>query len=165
MGESQQDRAALLCQLAALQPHPESVPLNLLVRVPGTPLADAEPFDTLAFIRWIAVARIMMPGSYLRLSAGRQSLDESAQALAFLAGANSIFYGDRLLTTANAQMTKDQALLQKLGINRSHVAAVTDETTHEAALVDLLESASADFYDAAGPHPDTARSLPCGMKL
>ena len=101
MGESEDDRAGLIATLASLPDHPESVPINALVRVEGTPLADAAPLDALDFVRTIAVARIAMPKSMVRLSAGREEMSDEAQALAFLAGANSIFYGPRLLTTPN----------------------------------------------------------------
>ncbi|MGP9644551.1 MULTISPECIES: biotin synthase BioB [unclassified Halomonas] len=117
MGEGAQDRSALLQQLAKLSPHPESVPINMLVKVPGTPLENVEDLDPLEFIRAIAVARIMMPQSHVRLSAGREQMSESTQALAFLAGANSIFYGDKLLTTSNPQATRDRALFAKLGLH------------------------------------------------
>ncbi|RUR39494.1 biotin synthase BioB [Vreelandella populi] len=117
MGEGAQDRSALLQQLAQLNPHPESVPINMLVKVPGTPLENVEDLDPIEFIRAIAVARIMMPQSHVRLSAGREQMSESTQALAFLAGANSIFYGDKLLTTGNPQAARDRALFAKLGLH------------------------------------------------
>ena len=107
MGESLDDRANLLIQLANLPEHPESVPINMLVKVAGTPLENAEDIDPFDFIRMLAVARIMMPQSHVRLSAGREAMNEQMQALAFFAGANSIFYGDKLLTTANPQADKD----------------------------------------------------------
>lgn len=116
MGEAEQDRAGLLLTLANLPEHPESVPINMLVKVEGTPLADAPDLDPFEFIRTIAVARIMMPKSHVRLSAGRETMNEQTQALAFLAGANSIFYGEKLLTTANPEADKDRALFAKLGI-------------------------------------------------
>jgi biotin synthase len=116
MGESRQDRAGLIAQLAALDPQPESVPINNLVQVPGTPLEGVEAIDPFEFVRTIAVARITMPRSMVRLSAGREQMDEALQALCFLAGANSIFYGDRLLTTANPQAERDRALMQRLGL-------------------------------------------------
>ena len=115
MGESPVHRAGLIAQIANLDPYPESVPINSLVRVPGTPLADAPPIDPLDFVRVIAVARITMPKARVRLSAGRQQLGEAVQALCFLAGANSIFYGDRLLVTGNPDVEADRALLHKLG--------------------------------------------------
>jgi biotin synthase len=117
MGESRADRAGLIAQLAALSPQPESVPVNNLVQVPGTPLEGAEPIDPFEFVRTIAVARITMPRAMVRLSAGREEMDDALQALCFLAGANSIFYGDRLLTTANPQAERDRALLQRLGLH------------------------------------------------
>jgi biotin synthase len=116
MGESVRDRCGLLRQLAAQRPHPESVPINALVRVEGTPLADQKPIDPFEFVRMIATARILMPASMVRLAAGRLSLSEEAQALCFLAGANSIFFGDRLLTTPNPKDHEDRALLRKLGM-------------------------------------------------
>jgi biotin synthase len=116
MGESQRDRAQLLVVLAQLPVHPESVPINQLVRVPGTPLEHAAPVDPFDFIRTIAVARIMLPQAQVRLSAGRESMSDELQALAFLAGANSIFYGEKLLTTGNPDVARDQALLHRLGM-------------------------------------------------
>ena len=104
MGEGVEDHAAMLCTLANLPEHPESVPINMLVRVEGTPLADAQPLDPLDFVRTIAVARIMMPASFVRLSAGREAMSDELQALCFLAGANSIFFGEKLLTTPNPAM-------------------------------------------------------------
>src|SRR5258705_3492701 len=116
MGESPRDRAQLLVTLASLPEHPQSVPINQLVRVPGTPLADAAPIDPFDFIRTIAVARIMIPRAQVRLSAGRESMSDELQALAFLAGANSIFYGEKLLTTGNPDVERDRALLARLGM-------------------------------------------------
>ncbi|HTT04513.1 MAG TPA: biotin synthase BioB [Steroidobacteraceae bacterium] len=116
MGESRRDRAQLLTTLATLPQHPESVPINQLVRVPGTPLADAADVDPFDFVRTIAVARIMMPRAQVRLSAGRSSMSDELQALAFLAGANSIFYGEKLLTTGNPDVARDQTLLTRLGM-------------------------------------------------
>lgn len=116
MGEQADDRAALLQQLANLPNHPESVPINMLVQVAGTPLHGVEELDPIDFVRTIAVARILMPKSYVRLSAGRTEMPESTQALCFLAGANSIFYGEKLLTTDNPEVDTDQALFTKLGI-------------------------------------------------
>ena len=117
MGESRQDRAGLLQQLANLPKHPESVPINLLVKVTGTPLARVEDLDPLEFVRTIAVARILMPQSMVRLSAGRTDMSDEMQALCFFAGANSIFYGERLLTTDNPEADHDRTLFQRLGIN------------------------------------------------
>ncbi len=116
MGESQQDRASLLQQLANLPSHPESVPINMLVQVEGTPLFNTESLDTIDFIRTIAVARILMPQSMVRLSAGRENMSKETQALCFFAGANSIFYGEKLLTTANPDAAQDEALFQQLGL-------------------------------------------------
>ncbi|MFO7593482.1 MAG: biotin synthase BioB [Pseudomonadota bacterium] len=116
MGESRRDRASMLQELANLPEHPGSVPINLLVKVPGTPLGDTPDLDIFEFIRTIAVARIIMPGSYVRLSAGRETMHDEAQALCFMAGANSLFYGDKLLTTDNATTDHDKQLFQRLGI-------------------------------------------------
>jgi len=116
MGESRRQRAGLIAQLANLDPYPESVPINHLVRVQGTPLAEQEPLDPFEFVRTIAVARITMPKARVRLSAGRQQLGEAVQALCFLAGANSIFYGDKLLVTGNPDTEADLQLLQRLGM-------------------------------------------------
>ena len=116
MGEGEQDRAGLIAALASLPKHPESVPINALVRVEGTPLAAAAPIDALDFVRVIAAARITMPKSYVRLSAGREAMTDEAQALCFLAGANSIFYGERLLTTPNPAAHRDRVLLARLGM-------------------------------------------------
>ena len=116
MGESQRGRAALIAELANMDPQPESVPINNLVPIPGTPLENAPPLEPFEFVRTIAVARITMPGSYVRLSAGRQGMSDEMQSLCFLAGANSIFYGDKLLTTGNAEAERDRALFGRLGI-------------------------------------------------
>jgi biotin synthase len=116
LGESLQDRAGLLAQLASLEPQPESVPINELVAVEGTPLAGAAKLHWVEFVKTIAVARILMPRSMVRLSAGRTAMDEAVQALCFFAGANSIFYGDKLLTTGNPEVARDDALFAALGI-------------------------------------------------
>jgi biotin synthase len=116
MGEDAADRAGLIATLASLPTPPESVPINALVAVEGTPLAKAEPIDAIAFVRIIASARITMPTSFIRLSAGREAMSDEAQALCFLAGANSIFHGDKLLTTKNATVPHDEALFEKLGM-------------------------------------------------
>ena len=116
MGESDDDRANLLIELANLPKHPESVPINMLVQVEGTPLQDTESLDPLIFIRTIAVARILMPESRVRLSAGRNEMSDEMQALCFFAGANSIFYGDKLLTTDNPMSNHDMALFNRLGL-------------------------------------------------
>ncbi len=116
MGENITQRAGLIAQLANLEPYPESVPINNLVKVAGTPLDDVEAIDPLDFVRMIAVARITMPKAKVRLSAGRQELGEAVQAMCFLAGANSMFYGDQLLTTGNPDVARDRAMLDKLGM-------------------------------------------------
>ncbi len=116
MGESDEDRVGLLHQLATLQPHPESVPINVLVQVEGTPLAPSEPLDPLVLVRAIATARIIMPMSRVRLSAGRQSLSRESVTLCFLAGANSIFVGDKLLTTPNPEHSEDSQLFEDLDL-------------------------------------------------
>ncbi|MFN3893163.1 MAG: biotin synthase BioB [Acinetobacter sp.] len=116
LGESRDDRIGLLYELATLAIHPESVPINMLVPIEGTPMADVEKLDVIEWIRTIAVARLLMPKSYIRLSAGRESLSDSDQALAFMAGANSIFSGEKLLTTPNTSQGRDQQLFAKLGL-------------------------------------------------
>ena len=122
MGESRSQRAALIAQLASLDPYPESVPINHLVAVPGTPLEQAPALDPLEFVRTIACARIAMPKARVRLSAGRTEMSEAVQALCFLAGANSIFYGEKLLTTGNPAADADAALLAKLGLRAARGA-------------------------------------------
>jgi biotin synthase len=116
MGETRRQRASLLVELANMSPPPESVPINELVPMPGTPLENAAPLDPFEFVRTIAVARITMPGSMVRLSAGRQQMSDELQALCFLAGANSIFYGDKLLTAGNPEADRDEALFARLGL-------------------------------------------------
>jgi len=123
MGESLDDRCGMLATLANLDPQPESVPVNALVPVEGTPLADQTPVDGLELVRMIATARILMPASRVRLSAGRMALSREAQVLCFLAGANSIFYGEKLLTTGNPDVSADQSLLRDAGLR----AAVAHE--------------------------------------
>ncbi|MCC4114748.1 biotin synthase BioB [Aromatoleum toluclasticum] len=122
MGETRAQRAGLIAQLANLDPYPESVPINNLVPVEGTPLAGAEPVDPFEFVRTIAVARITMPQAVVRLSAGREQMEDGLQALCFLAGANSIFYGDKLLTTANPEAARDRALLERLSLRAADQA-------------------------------------------
>lgn len=119
LGESRQIRAGLIARLANLNPHPESVPINNLVKVAGTPLADTPDLDPFEFVRTVAVARITMPQAVVRLSAGREAMNDSMQALCFFAGANSMFYGDQLLTTANPQLNDDQQLMARLGLTAS----------------------------------------------
>ncbi len=117
MGETRRQRASLLVELANMNPPPDSVPINELVPMPGTPLENAPPLDPFEFVRTIAVARITMPGSMVRLSAGRQEMSDELQALCFLAGANSIFYGDKLLTAGNPEADRDEALFARLGLS------------------------------------------------
>lgn len=133
MGESRAQRISLITELNRLSPQPESVPINLLVRIAGTPLGDTSALDPLEFIRTIAVARIAMPKSYVRLSAGREQMPDHLQAMCFLAGANSIFYGDKLLTTANADTDKDMRLFKKLGLK-------TEVSVHAHLLRDVAEA-------------------------
>ena len=128
MGEQRRDRAAMLCTLANLPEHPQSVPINQLVQVEGTPLAGREAPDALEFVRTIAVARILMPRSYVRLSAGRTEMSDAQQALCFLAGANSIFYGEKLLTTGNPDTDHDQQLFARLGMRFEAGTAETAES-------------------------------------
>ncbi|PMR76910.1 biotin synthase BioB [Billgrantia endophytica] len=155
MGEAPRDRAALLQQLVRLEPHPESVPINMLVKVPGTPLEDVEDLDPITFIRAIAVARILMPGSHVRLSAGREQMSESTQALAFLAGANSIFYGERLLTTANPQADLDRALFAKLGLHPERRETCTDEIRQQESLETAMAFQTAQTHAASLAHDAT----------
>ncbi|SEO91194.1 biotin synthase BioB [Aquisalimonas asiatica] len=133
MGESDTDRASMLRTLANLPAHPESVPINQLIRVPGTPLADVEELDPLDFVRTIAVARIVMPHSHVRLSAGREEMSDETQALCFLAGANSIFYGEKLLTTGNPDVEHDQRLFRRLGIHAEGAKCATDAVQPDVA--------------------------------
>ncbi|HHL4081728.1 biotin synthase BioB [Burkholderia sp. AU42008] len=126
MGESRRERAGLISQLANLNPYPESVPINNLVAIEGTPLEGTAPLDPFEFVRTIAVARITMPKAVVRLSAGREQLDDAMQAMCFLAGANSMFYGDQLLTTSNPQTQRDRALFERLGIRASQADALSD---------------------------------------
>ncbi|AYV22419.1 MULTISPECIES: biotin synthase BioB [Vibrio] len=155
MGESANDRAGLLMELANLPVQPESVPINMLVKVKGTPLEevdDVEPFD---FIRLIAIARIMMPKSAVRLSAGRENMNEQMQALCFMAGANSVFYGCKLLTTPNPDEDTDLQLFKKLGINREETSQKPDEIQESELLDRVVERVAARptkddlFYDAS----------------
>lgn len=149
MGEEQKDRIGLLCQLSNMSPHPESVPINMLVKVEGTPLENVEALDTFEFIRTIAVARIIMPKSYVRLSAGRQNMNEQTQALCFMAGANSIFYGEKLLTTTNPEENKDMELFSNLGISPEQREERSDDTVAESIAVQMVkQERSTLFYDA-----------------
>ena len=135
MGEQAQDRVELLHTLATLPEHPQSVPINLLMRVPGTPLADSPPLDPFDFVRMIAVARILMPESHVRLSAGRSQMSDELQALCFMAGANSIFCGDKLLTTGNPDTDHDQRLFQRLKIV-AEAPIQSTESVHSSELPD-----------------------------
>lgn len=150
LGETVRDRAGLLVQLANLPKPPESVPINMLVKVKGTPLADNDDVDPFDFIRTIAVARIMMPSSYVRLSAGREQMNEQTQAMCFMAGANSIFYGCKLLTTPNPEEDKDLQLFRKLGLNPQQTATEHGDNQQQQALAkQLLNADTAEFYNAA----------------
>ncbi len=152
MGEQVQDRAGLLVQLANLPVQPESVPINMLVKVKGTPLENQEELDPFDFIRTIAVARILMPKSHVRLSAGREKMNDQMQALCFMAGANSIFYGCKLLTTPNADANEDMQLFARLGLKPEACAQKPDmveEHTLMEAIADQAEGAL--FYDASKP--------------
>ncbi|AOE49181.1 biotin synthase BioB [Kangiella sediminilitoris] len=154
MGENTKDRYGLLKELANMPEHPQSVPINMLVAVPGTPLGEVEKLDEFDFIRMIATARIIMPQSYVRLSAGREDMNEQTQSLCFLAGANSIFYGEKLLTTANPEAEADAILFERLGINPEKRHHSEDEIAAEAAefAAQAAEKATAkgkaQFYDA-----------------
>lgn len=160
MGETVSDRASMLVQLANLPEQPQSVPINMLVKVKGTPLDSVEDLDYFEFIRTIAVARIMMPKSHVRLSAGREAMNEQMQALCFMAGANSIFYGCKLLTTSNPDTHEDVMLFKKLGINTERTRDFSDEA-HQQVLEEEIaqqqeqqeqQADSSDlFYDASKP--------------
>ncbi|AKH70466.1 biotin synthase [Spongiibacter sp. IMCC21906] len=150
MGESVRDRVGLLLQLANLPAHPESVPINMLVKVEGTPLDQVEDLDPFDFIRTIAVARILMPQSHVRLSAGRESMNQEMHALAYFAGANSIFYGEKLLTTPNPEANKDLQLFDRLGIKPEERGVEHDDEAQGEALLAEVEKMRNDsfFYDA-----------------
>jgi biotin synthase len=156
MGETVSDRASMLVQLANLPEQPQSVPINMLVKVKGTPLDNVEDLDYFEFIRTIAVARIMMPKSHVRLSAGREAMNEQMQAMCFMAGANSIFYGCKLLTTSNPDTHEDVMLFKKLGINTERTRDFSDEA-HQQVLEEEIaqqqeQTDSGDlFYDASKP--------------
>ena len=151
MGESERDRVGLLVELANMPQHPESVPINMLVKIEGTPMGDVEDLDDFDFIRTIAVARIMMPESHVRLSAGREEMNEQMQAMCFLAGANSIFYGCKLLTTANPEENSDRQLFKKLGIRPEQRNQEHGDKEQQAALMDAVKQQRTDafFYDAS----------------
>lgn len=150
LGETITDRAGLLMQLANLPTPPESVPINMLVKVKGTPLADNDDVDPFDFIRTIAVARIMMPTSFVRLSAGREQMNEQTQAMCFMAGANSVFYGCKLLTTPNPEEDKDLQLFRKLGLNPAQTHVEAGDNEQQEQLVNQLRNADSEqFYNAA----------------
>ena len=151
MGETIKDRAGLLIQLANMPQHPESVPVNMLVKVEGTPLDDQPDLDPFDFIRTIAVARIMMPESHVRLSAGREEMNEEMHALAYFAGANSIFYGEKLLTTANPKANKDLQLFARLGITPEDRDVERCDEGEQDRLLEQIQQAENDkyFYDAS----------------
>lgn len=132
LGEAREDRVGLLMQLANLGVHPESVPINMLVKIEGTPLDHVDDLDSFEFIRTIAVARILMPQSFVRLSAGRESMNDEMQAMCFLAGANSIFYGEKLLTTSNPEAEHDLSLFKRLGIHPMQTHDVSDASHAQA---------------------------------
>ncbi|MDN3613157.1 MAG: biotin synthase BioB [Vibrio gallaecicus] len=154
MGESTNDRAGLLVELANLPVHPESVPINMLVKVKGTPMENVDDVESFDFVKLIAIARIMMPMSAVRLSAGRENMNEQMQAMCFMAGANSIFYGCKLLTTPNPDEDTDMQLFKKLGINSQEVAQKPDEIQENELLDQVVERVAARpakddmFYDA-----------------
>lgn len=157
MGEETNDRYGLLQQLANMPEHPQSVPINMLVAVEGTPLGDVEKLDSIEFVRMIATARIMMPESYVRLSAGREDMNEETQTLCYLAGANSIFYGEKLLTTANPEAEADMLLFKRLGIEperRGLDQQEMDKEEHaeETPKVEEQQPAKPLFYDATKTH-------------
>jgi len=151
MGEGEQDRVGLLMQLANLPAHPESVPINMLVKVEGTPFENLDDLDPFDFIRTIAVARLIMPKSHVRLSAGREEMNQQMQAMAFFAGANSIFYGEKLLTTPNPEASKDMQLFKRLGIEPEPYQAVEErrKPVVQEYVPSSPEAAEPAFYNAA----------------
>lgn len=150
LGEKSKDRISLLIQLANLSPQPESVPINMLVKVEGTPLSDVADLDHFEFIRCIAVARILMPKSHVRLSAGRSEMNEQMQAMCFLAGANSIFYGCKLLTADNPETNADVTLFKKLGINTETIDSIAEDEQNLKIKTAVINQQNSDlFYDAA----------------
>ena len=158
MGETTRDRASMLATLANLPQHPESVPINQLVRVPGTPLAGAAEVDPFDFVRTIAVARVVMPKAFVRLSAGREAMADELQALCFLAGANSIFYGEKLLTTGNPDVARDRALLTRLGIEPLVPPGLT--ATAESPDTVSAEHVHGPGCSHAAPRPGAACNAP-----
>lgn len=151
MGEEENDRIGLLMELANLPEHPESVPINMLVKIQGTPLQDVDDLDDFDFIRTVALARIIMPHSYVRLSAGRESMNEQTQALCYFAGANSIFYGEKLLTTKNADASKDMQLLKKLAIAPMKINTCESEAQSEQEIESAIQANREKdlYYDAS----------------
>ncbi|HDU8580962.1 TPA: biotin synthase BioB [Morganella morganii] len=150
LGEAVRDRAAMLVQLANLPKAPESVPINMLAKIKDTPFEDNEEVDPFDFVRTIAVARIMMPTSHVRLSAGREMMNEQTQALCFMAGANSIFYGCKLLTTTNPEENTDIALFKKLGIKREAIHVTRGDNEETDSLLDAISHSDDEkFYNAA----------------
>ncbi|MBF7073176.1 biotin synthase BioB [Glaciecola sp. MH2013] len=159
MGETGDDRSGLLVQLANLDHHPESVPINMLVKVEGTPLDSVKDLEPFEFIRTIAIARIMMPKSFVRLSAGRESMNEQMQALCFMAGANSIFYGCKLLTTSNPETHEDVMLFKKLGINSKQTKDYSDEAFEAALTEEIAQKQNESLYvDAAASTSSKGKS-------
>lgn len=150
MGEERQDRVGLLMQLANLPHHPESVPINMLVKIEGTPLENEKDLDPFEFVRTIAVARILMPASMVRLSAGRESMSDEMQSMCYFAGANSIFYGEKLLTTANTEANADRELFDRLGIHPLELGDARSEESMEAEILTAIEieKDSELFHDA-----------------
>ena len=152
LGEQATDRVSMLVQLANLPKHPESVPINKLVKIEGTPLADVDDLDDFEFIRNIAVARILMPKSHVRLSAGRTEMNEQMQAMCFLAGANSIFFGCKLLTTENPETNKDVLLFKKLGINTETISSTeeAEEIAVKVVQTAIIDNQNSDMFYNAG---------------
>lgn len=146
MGETATDRIGLLRQLANMPTHPESVPINMLVKVKGTPMENVDDLDHLDFVRTIAVARIMMPASHVRLSAGRESMSDEMQAMTFMAGANSIFYGECLLTTPNPETHRDLQLFKRLGINPEQRISENDDTQEQVIMQSLQKQQDDSFF-------------------
>lgn len=158
LGEAREDRIGLLMQLANLPVHPESVPINMLVKIEGTPLGDVDDLDPFEFVRTVAIARLLMPASHVRLSAGRETMNDEMQALCFLGGANSIFYGEKLLTTPNPEAAHDRQLFARLGINTESVQDVSDASREEAIAQSVRQQQMASLTrDAMSPR--TAETL------
>lgn len=150
LGEARKDRAGLLKQLANLPEHPESVPINMLIKVEGTPLENADDVDEFEFIRTIAIARIIMPKSFVRLSAGRESMNDQMQAMCYLAGANSIFYGEKLLTAGNNETSKDMELFDRLGIKPLEIGDTASDDAYETVIRSAIkDEATKHLYSDA----------------